>query len=228
VNTIIQTMSQEDLKSVEATESSSCKTRSKHVPLSTVPQNIEATVAIIGPAGRGQDGDRMSLDVYKQMISACKRAITDDLGLVANQVHLVSGGAAWADHVAVELFLAGDVAGLTLHLPCKFVNGRFEKGDSSVLKSPGRISNELHGFFSAMLGRNTLTDIKKAISRGAYRLVHDGFPARNCKVATASHMIAMTWASGQEPGRGSTLETWKRWRGVRRVHLSLTKLNVLK
>ena len=65
------------------------------------------TVAIIGSAGRNEDGAKMNATVFDAMTAAALRTITDHWHLSPQNVRLVSGGAAWADHVAVRLFLDG-------------------------------------------------------------------------------------------------------------------------
>jgi hypothetical protein len=61
------------------------------------------TISIIGTAGRGEDGDRLNLDVYTKMYRKAKQLVDEIEPVVENQ-HLVSGGAAYADHLAVLLF----------------------------------------------------------------------------------------------------------------------------
>lgn len=74
------------------------------------------TVAIIGTCGRTQ-GDRLEPEIFDFMCRKARTTITDTLGLDPSIVELVSGGAAWADHVAVQLSNEEIVPNLTLHLP---------------------------------------------------------------------------------------------------------------
>lgn len=76
------------------------------------------TIAIIGSAGRGLDVNKITKELWSKMINKAEEIIVKEWGLEWKNVRLVSGGAAFSDHVAVELFLKhpDDVA-LTLELP---------------------------------------------------------------------------------------------------------------
>lgn len=93
-------------------------------------------VAIIGSAGRHSAASEWTPQHFRAMCDATLACIRQRFQLQTTQVVLVSGGSAWADHVAVRLFLdgltAGDddddedasvslaapFAGLQLYLPC--------------------------------------------------------------------------------------------------------------
>ena len=93
-----------------------------------------STVAIIGTAGRRADAQRLSFAHFTSMVSTARAIIRQVLQLSPSQVHLVSGGSSYADHVAVVLYLESVLgqaettadavsetfAGLTLHLPAPF------------------------------------------------------------------------------------------------------------
>lgn len=53
-------------------------------------------IAIIGTAGRGEDGKRMNLDLYNRMIRKSEEIITQYFKLNWSNIILVSGGAAWS------------------------------------------------------------------------------------------------------------------------------------
>lgn len=53
-------------------------------------------VGIIGSAGRKADAKKMTKGVYDAMVAKAEEVITQHFKLDLNQVHLVSGGAAWA------------------------------------------------------------------------------------------------------------------------------------
>src|SRR5690606_1280513 len=99
---------------------------SRPAPNEPAPQNHSGTtIAIIGTAGRGDDAAKLGPALFAAMVRDAAERVA-----AFPDPRLVSGGAAWADHVAVKLFLEGKVAGLTLHLPAEFRNGRFvETGD---------------------------------------------------------------------------------------------------
>ena len=188
-----------------------------------------ATVAIIGTAGR-KDGDQLRPRHLGCMKEKAKQQVAD-WGLEWSRVRLVSGGAAWADHVAVLLFLESlecdAQPGLTLYMPCPFLGrdkGFEDTGDRDWRTNPGRAANYYHRSFSSAAGRDSLLDIECALAVGAVGdATHRGFHARNREVAKAEYLIAFTFGTGQEPAGGGTLHTWKCARG-RKVHLSLPAL----
>src|SRR5687767_5866354 len=85
-------------------------------------QKASVRVAIVGSAGRNEDASKMSQERFQTMCSKADNIITEDWKMERSQVILVSGGSAFADHVAVRLWLEkpSAYAGLELHLPCEF------------------------------------------------------------------------------------------------------------
>ncbi|GJD90717.1 hypothetical protein BHAOGJBA_4259 [Methylobacterium hispanicum] len=149
-------------------------------------------LAVIGTAGRGTDADRLSVGLYDAMYARAVETMRD-WGIRA----LVSGGAAWADHLAVRAFLEGEAASLRLFLPARFEHGRF---GGSAPNDVARTANRYHDAFSRAVGVDTLAQLAEAIDRGAAASVHPGFKTRNIEVAyVATHMIAYTFGAGREP-----------------------------
>jgi len=176
-------------------------------------------IAIIGTAGR---------DKTKPMTKALwSWMITDVLSRVPARSHVVSGGAAWADHLAVYLFLSGHAARLTLHLPAP-LNGRF----IGPYNSAGSAANYYHDRFSKIIGEDTLSQIEKASDMpncdGSFEPAAPGYQAmftRNAKVAKADAMLAYTFGEGDQPLDGGTKNTWDQCRGTK-THISLPYLGV--
>lgn len=63
--------------------------------------NPRVSVAIIGTAGRGGKGARMSKSLFMAMVQAATDVIENTWKLPWSQIDLVSGGAAWAGTLAV-------------------------------------------------------------------------------------------------------------------------------
>jgi hypothetical protein len=130
------------------------------------------TLGIIGTAGRKEDRFKLNRANYSEALKAGKK--------VMEQVKadaLVSGGAAYIDHIAVRLFLRGFVKSFTLHLPCKWDKKACEFKDSGVVDyrtNPGGTANHYHRKFSATVGINSLLDIQNAIDAGAKVVVTEG------------------------------------------------------
>jgi hypothetical protein len=151
--------------------------------------SLEATLSVIGTAGRKDDASRMSAHLYEMMMRETFRAINDfDIR------HGVSGGAAWADHCAVTAFLQGGLESLTLYIPAEFDGRRFVP-DASIQFNPGKTSNYYHDLFSRALNRDTLRDLAVAQQRGARFVVNPGFKNRNSDVARSTAMLCFTFGS---------------------------------
>lgn len=180
----------------------------------TMPQ-----IAIIGTAGR--DKDRIyNLALWQWMVTDCWNRLP-------KECTGVSGGAAWADHLAVALFCMGRLKGLRLHLPapfdmdrCRFVG---EYG------SAGGTANYYHEKFSRVMRENTLAHIAMAIQGGAswtYQPAQQGFgpfKARNTLVARdCTGMLAYTFGEGDVPADGGTRDTWDKFHGEK-IHVALPR-----
>ena len=61
------------------------------------------TVSIIGTAGRSLKY-KLTKELFFKMCHSAFNIITDEFKLNPNNVCLVSGGAAWSDHIAIKLY----------------------------------------------------------------------------------------------------------------------------
>jgi hypothetical protein len=184
-------------------------------------------VAIIGTAGRRDDDTRLSshgflamCNVTRAHIKQIRRAQPDTL------IAAVSGGAAWADHIAVELFLTNDVDALELHLPCSYdmKSMRFQDiGSCSLQTNPGGTANYYHRKFSKTVNRNSRKEIYQAINKGAKVHIWDGFHARNQHVAQSDYMLALTFGRDGVPKPGGTRHTWNAApKYCKKIHIPLS------
>lgn len=179
-------------------------------------------LAIIGTAGRGKT---------HPMTSTLWNAMTNDLASrLALTDHLVSGGAAWADHLAVDAFLKGLCGGLTLFLPAPILHMSYEGPRNSA----GSAANYYHSLFSKIIGKNSIEQIVQAQQRGAAIYSEPVAPgygamfARNKKVASnCSAVIAYTFNPQPVPADGGTMDTWNQIAGVDKLHIDLIVLTQL-
>jgi len=194
-----------------------------------------ARVAIIGSAGRNEDGPKVTAQLFQQMMDCALHIVRNVFGLEAHQVTLVSGGAAFADHVAVALWLARPAAqgfaGLELYLPCAWDGARgcaIDTGHWDWRTNPGRLANMLHRQFEQRTGRRSLAEIAAAVAQGAViNADHSGFHARNSAIALqATHVIAFTFSDSGAPKDGGTLDTWIKCKinAARKIHVPLPLL----
>lgn len=179
-------------------------------------------VAIIGTAGRGENP--MTLDTFAAMYEDAYDRFTE-----GKDYTLVSGGAAWGDHLAVALFLAKRVSKLHLHLPAPLGQGDSFEG---AYGSAGATTTMYHQRFTKATGICGIREIRQAIEDGAkvtFQRAGPGmgaFFARNILVAKeADAVLAYTWGTGKEPADGGTKHTWdqhiKFHPTGRRVHVPL-------
>lgn len=172
------------------------------------------TLGIIGTAGRGPDGEAFKNNpAYWRMMKVIAQIVV----AVLQPDRLVSGGAAFSDHLAVQLFLEEDVPNLTLHLPAEWSGHGFKETSSKF--DTGRTSNWYHSLFSRDVGIDSLGEIQRAIEKGAsIRTGAGGFKERNSDIAKeADVLLAFTFGNGAELKDGGTKNTWDKFL-ARRPH----------
>jgi hypothetical protein len=172
------------------------------------------TVAIIGSAGRKDDSKKMNKENYQKMIAEAERIITEDWNIQWDNLEIISGGAAFSDHVAVDIFLKYSEKGLnlTLEMPCEWGKTRYiDNKPKDWKKNPGNISNYYHSVFGKATGKKPLDEIQQAIEKGAKITISKGFFDRNCSIAHSEYVIAFTF-SESEPSSGGTGFTWSKFK----------------
>ena len=187
---------------------------------------MSASVITIGIIGPTENEKYINTEFFEKMIIKVYDYITTIMKQYSNcQVQLISGGASWADHVAVEIFkrvhitkklvFPLSIVGLVLSLPCPFSNGQFyDNGKYAWKVNPGRLANIKHQNFSMIIGRNTLLDITDVIQSENCKVeVYDGFLARNTRIANCDILFTFSSQNG-EPTSGGTFDTWKKRRGT--------------
>jgi len=164
-------------------------------------------IAIIGTAGRDfKINDKLTPELFMNMKSLLNKKMNVIVKLYTNdEFILISGGAAWSDHLAVQLFLENPIYKLILCLPSEFKNGKYvEEG----FKSPGSISNYYHKNFQRITGINSLLEIQKAIDLGAEIKIFSGFKKRNIENGNCDIMFAFSWTETDMPASPGTKHTW--------------------
>lgn len=170
---------------------------------------MEITFAIVGTAGRKDDASKLSKKHFQAMCIVATGLIEQFGENNYPITHLVSGGAAWADHVAVKLFLEKKAPHLRLFLPCEWDNGSFKDSGVDDFKiNPGRTVNRLHKSFQTRTQINSLTEIQIAKSEGAELIpCRGGFYGRNAMVAKSDFLLACTFGAEHKVKEGGTAHT---------------------
>jgi hypothetical protein len=174
---------------------------------------MEITLSIVGTAGRKDDEKRLSKKHFEAMCLVAEGLIDQIRENNYPLTHLVSGGAAWADHVAVKLFLDKKVPHLRLFLPAEWQNGSYkDTGDRDPFKNPGGTANHYHKKFQTATNINSLTEIQLAQIEGAELIpVAKGFYARNALVAKSDFILACTFGKEHEVKDGGTADTIRKY-----------------
>ena len=180
-------------------------------------------VAVIGSAGRGDDAKFLTNETYRAAIDRCRKQL-EKFANPAHMIHLVSGGSAWMDHIAVHLFLHEDAKRLTLYLPCRLdEEKRVFVGEKEIEFTVSGL-NRYHAEFSAACGIDSVAEIIEAKKKGATLEFYTGYFARNDQVAkNCDYMIAFSTAKGKAPSHGGTKYTWDKC-PVPKKHISLLEL----
>lgn len=184
------------------------------------------SIAIIGTSGRKQDKEKMSEEVWKNMISKAEEIVTKDLLLDWKEIKLISGGAALADHIAIALFLKHGCF-LKLELPCEWDEDKsqfYDSGEYDWKQNPGKTLNYYHAKFSKACNLNSLDDIQECYYKGVEIIVTPGFfvctrnllksndfiKNRNMEIAKSDIALAFTF-SEKDPKDGGTAHTWSKF-----------------
>jgi hypothetical protein len=232
-------------KKTEFVSDKSTSSRWPDRPSYTLPLG-ERYIAVVGTSGRQEAGARLVAADFSAMVERVSRSVrpTDVL---------ISGGAAWADHVAVQLFLDGKVGGLVLHLPgelmMKEVPGETPRMqfDNGGFMTSGSTANLYHDQFATALGLqpgDTIAQLQQAIDKGAVVTFGNGasptrsndteissFIARNRWIAQDATRAMVTLSFDPTPngpndgGSGHAVREHKRWNpGAKQLHLDIRQI----
>lgn len=208
-------------------------------------------IGIIGCAGRQDDGKKIQPYHYTVAFNYVKKKITEEVS-PAEHITLVSGGAAWMDHVAIGLFkdeqFCKDRKSLELHLPCKwdYDNHRYLQ---TGYKGTGDRANYLHQQFSLKMTNQssvkaTLQSIHEMLSNpSCTHFVYNGFHERNLGTGQVDWLIAFTfgdkssvcpqgsdgWDNRELAGLkdGGTTHCWEHSSAPSKIHVSLNDITLL-
>ena len=175
-------------------------------------------IAVIGTAGR--QGVKLTSENYDKMYDRLKQYLSQ---YDKNSIELISGGAAWSDHLAIRAYLDNIVYKLSLYLPCTwdYENDKYHENIND-----GKMSNIYHNNFSKETKMNSFDQIAQAILSGAYvDESSKGCLDRNNKVAqNCDKMIAFTMSETDSPAKGGTQYTWNKAINKEKLHISIPTL----
>ena len=148
--------------------------------------------------------EEATLAVWEAMV----KAAVDKTQEETQPVTLLAGGSAWADHVAVHLFLTEpNIHALHLYLPAKWetTDKFFDTGTPKGYKSnPGGFLNKKHEDFSAVIDRNSLAQIGLAKTNGA--LVFDSYADPTYRYTAIASLCDKLLVLGTTPEPPATIK----------------------
>ena len=93
------------------------------------------SVSIIGSASSKNNKtheDLLNKNTWDKLCSIAETHITSKICDNWSKINLVSGGAAWCDHLAVHLHKKYPQSKLTLHFPCKWDSNKNQYVDNGL------------------------------------------------------------------------------------------------
>lgn len=185
-------------------------------------------IAIIGTAGRKPE--LMYSQLWPKMKTHCANLIRTLSISQGSPLEIVSGGAAWADHLALYISSSFSLP-LTLHLPAAFD----EDNCCFTASKAGATSNYYHRLFSKQCSINSLRGLSQALEICNFT-VSKGFYERNLLVGQVDTLIAYTFGTfssssvvyktAEDSGLadGGTAHTWNNSQALYRWHINLYDL----
>jgi hypothetical protein len=177
-------------------------------------------LGIIGTAGRNPNQLKKLSTYHMQWINdTIKSYIEFVIEKNPNEIILVSGGSAWVDHVAIQLYLEGNFGGLELYLPTNF-DKKIKKFEPTY---EGNILNLLHSACAEKIGHSVFDDLYEVVTDPNVKIIiKKGFFQRNTLISQNNdHLIAFTFDK-IAPSNGGTHDTWSKTKHNNKIHFSLT------
>ncbi len=189
--------------------------------------NSKIKISIVGTSGRGNIINNLTKDLFNKMVIYTDNHISNYLkenNLDWKNVELISGGAAWSDHIAVKIYKNHLTSSLNIYIPCKWNNDKkqYEDNGKDWRINPGKSSNNYHNKFSKKMEYNTLKELDEL--KSCFNDDYFGFHKRDSIVAKCDIMIAFTFSNSSEPESGGTKFTWSKCKTSLKYHISINNL----
>lgn len=186
------------------------------------------TIVIIGSAGRLADAKYVCSDNYQWIIKDVELKLREHYpysqDAFPENLCLMSGGAAFVDHVAVALKLKYPQIQLHLCLPAEWDSEKNEFKDTGVRDfrvNPGGTSNYYHRNFSQSTGIASLLELAQVMPSSILE-TEFGFSSRNSLLAgKVDLLLAYTFSNTDRPSSTGTLSTWTKSKAMKKIHTSI-------
>lgn len=170
------------------------------------------TLAVIGTAGRGEDSRKLNIFHWKRMRDSVEKVFQ-----LEGCEKIVSGGAAWADHIGATYAACNGIP-LRIWMPEK--------------KKDLEIAKYYHKKFGKVIKNDTWKFYERDNIEGRFEIhYYGGFKDRNTLVANEADVwLAMTFGHREKVKDGGTADTVNKMllRGINGYHLDLNTLKLYK
>jgi len=177
-------------------------------------------LAIIGTNGHDyHESLKLETKHMEWIAIMVKNYITNTLSKTTDQIILVSGGDAWVEHVAVQLYREGGFGGLNLYLPSEF-NTKLHQYKNT---HEGRSLNKLHAYCQEKTGAPIFEELTSVNSKktGVRITIQRGWKPRNTLIARGcDHLLAFTLGKG-DPNLDPAKDIWSKIPHTNKVHFCL-------
>lgn len=183
------------------------------------------TISVIGSAGRQADSSLVTANKWQWMFDQLKKEIKK----IEGPITLVSGGAAFSDHLAVRYWLEFDKINIKLCLPCRWDPSKtqfLDNGSSDWRVNPGKTANYYHHQFSEAVDIDSLAQLGtvhrfQKPPEICFLDHYKGFHDRNSVVANSDYIIAFTNSSTGSPKDGGTADTYNKAKTINKIHIDI-------
>jgi hypothetical protein len=145
-------------------------------------------IAIVGPSNKKLSTKQLDF------VAMTIKSYVSKLEIPTRKIILVSGGGAWIEHVAVQLYLTNKFEGLELYLPCSFDLDE-KKFDSSAA---GQFLNKQHSVCSRKTGVDVFDQLHQVACDDyvGFEVYIDKSDRLSQIIANTDHLLAFTFGDG--------------------------------
>lgn len=181
-------------------------------------------IGIIGTAFRKHEAKKLNNVIYDKMYNKlCELLKEIQKTNPTKQLHLISGGAAGADHLAVQYYLSENknLCEPTFYIPAKWIDKKFD------ILGDGSAANYYHETFSKVLYNDKRKTLNELDQVAQFFQTGRNFKERNTLIArqATDYLIAFGFVDDLNKEKfGGTVDTWKKSKAKKKIYIKIDLL----